>query len=262
MQRILLTALLVAGSLGLMVSFDFTPSNLLALLSMAVALAVFVLAKARWQASGTVDQPVVASVFVAFVAFLFMLFPVGKAVTHAFGTAAMQDGVVTGYHRNRRGTCRSKNDVRLVGGEKIVVCGLHLPVGTPVRVNVASSVFGSYSKQTAEQVDLAGNGALADIMQSADTATRAGDRARRDADEAMRRASSRRAAPRAEADPSQAWADRVLAESARARERAASERVVRDLQASAEQARADAAKASEEFARKTDAMRRSAEKQR
>ena len=111
------------------------------------------------------------------------------------------------------------------------------PSGTPVRVNVASSVFGSYSKQTAEQVDLAGNGALADIMQSADTATRAGDRARRDADEALRRASSRRAAPRVEADPSQAWADRVLAESARVRERAASERVVRDLQASAEQAR-------------------------
>ncbi len=190
MQRILLILLLAFGYIGFRFSRDFTPSTFHFALSAFIALFAFIYAKRQWQDNEKGYNPTTIGGFTAFLVFVCLLFPVGKAMTHVFGKTIERNGVVASYHesrgrRSRQGNCRHQNDIRLTGNDSVTVCGFELPRGMPVRVSMMSSAFGRYSEQLAGQVDLAGFGSVNDIVQRADKAREEADMAVKEAKEAQ-----------------------------------------------------------------------------
>jgi hypothetical protein len=174
--------LLSAGAIGLRLSTDFTPSVLLLVLAASVAALAFKQARTRWHDNDKGYNPTTMGMLVAFAVFFVLLFPVGKAMTFAFGSKIELGGTVASYHRSpsvRRSWhgCRGKNLVSLSNGKTVEVCGMELPRGMPVRLSMMSSALGRYSEQLASQTDLAGIGSLDGIVGQADRATEEADRA-------------------------------------------------------------------------------------
>jgi hypothetical protein len=67
--------------------------------------------------------------------------------------------------------------VGLADGTSVQVCGPQLPSGLNLEVRVRRSVFGRYSEQRYGQVDIEGMGSLESVVQKAEQAQSAADKA-------------------------------------------------------------------------------------